>query len=92
MSVAFRFVYLPAFGNDPLNWKRGHSSMIDKMTIQLLQVNTRKTIVPVNVPRVICKNGIGLRALAWTLKGPIADQIVEVARWQGRRRFSRYNV
>ncbi|VDD98003.1 unnamed protein product [Enterobius vermicularis] len=75
-----KFLYVPVFGNDPENWKRGHSTMMDKMVLHMLEVNTRKTVVPVSIPRAICERGISLRSLAWTLKGNVADRLIEVAR------------
>uniref|UniRef100_A0A915CAN8 Uncharacterized protein n=1 Tax=Parascaris univalens TaxID=6257 RepID=A0A915CAN8_PARUN len=75
-----KYVYVPVFGNDPDNWKRGHSTMLDKMVIHMLEVNTRKTVIPVNVPRAICERGISLRSLAWTLRGNTAEHIIQLAR------------
>ncbi|VDK56301.1 unnamed protein product [Anisakis simplex] len=75
-----KYVYVPVFGNDPENWKQGHSTMMDKMVIHMLEVNTRKTVIPVNIPRAVCERGISLRSLAWTLRGNAAEHIVQLAR------------
>uniref|UniRef100_A0A183EN59 ULP_PROTEASE domain-containing protein n=1 Tax=Gongylonema pulchrum TaxID=637853 RepID=A0A183EN59_9BILA len=38
ITVSYRYVYVPVFGNDPNNWKRGHSTMMDKMIIHMIEV------------------------------------------------------
>uniref|UniRef100_A0AAF5PY03 Uncharacterized protein n=1 Tax=Wuchereria bancrofti TaxID=6293 RepID=A0AAF5PY03_WUCBA len=83
-----KFLYVPVFGNDPGNWKRGHSTMMDKIIIHMIEVNTRKTVVPVNVPRTICERGISLRSLAWTLRGNVADHVIQVARGTPAKMFA----
>ncbi|MCP9262239.1 hypothetical protein DINM_005523 [Dirofilaria immitis] len=87
-NSAMKFVYVPVFGNDPGNWKRGHSTMMDKIIIHMIEVNTRKTVVPVNVPRTICERGISLRSLAWTLRGNVADHVIQVARGTPAKMFA----
>jgi hypothetical protein len=82
-----RFVYAPTFGNDPANWANGHSTMEDKLALRVLEANTRKTVVPVNVPRRVCLRGVNLRAIAWTVTGEIGDRLVDAAR--NRARFLR---
>ncbi|EFO20283.2 hypothetical protein LOAG_08204 [Loa loa] len=83
-----KFVYVPVFGNDPGNWKRGHSTMMDKIIIHMIEVNTRKTVVPVNVPRTICERGLSLRSLSWTLRGNVADHVIQVARGTPAKMFA----
>ncbi|KAE9549904.1 hypothetical protein FO519_006888 [Halicephalobus sp. NKZ332] len=75
-----KFVYVPVFGNDPSNWKYGYSTMTDRMVLHLLEANSKRKIVPVNIPRAICRRGLSLRSLAWTVKGYVADSIVNLAR------------
>ncbi|KAH7729845.1 hypothetical protein AAVH_02320 [Aphelenchoides avenae] len=79
-----KYVYVPVFGNDPSNWKYGYSSMMDKMVMHMLEANTRKRVVPVSIPRAICRRGLSLRSLAWTVRGLAADTIVSLP----RRNFS----
>lgn len=86
-----RNLYVPVFGNDPANWDSGHSSMMDKMVLDLIRVNAgpTKSIIPINVPKAICEAGIGLRSLVWQLEGKMADKMVNLARYHGRRRLRR---
>uniref|UniRef100_A0A914SEW6 Uncharacterized protein n=1 Tax=Parascaris equorum TaxID=6256 RepID=A0A914SEW6_PAREQ len=39
------YVYVPVFGNDPDNWKRGHSTMLDKMVIHMLEASSTFIVV-----------------------------------------------
>uniref|UniRef100_A0A915JB91 Uncharacterized protein n=1 Tax=Romanomermis culicivorax TaxID=13658 RepID=A0A915JB91_ROMCU len=73
-------VYLPVFGNDPENWLIGQSTMVDKMAVEMVQVNTRRNVVPVNMPRKICQIGAGLRSLTWLARGEMADKLMTAAR------------
>ena len=86
-------LYVPVFGNDPANWDAGHSSMSDKMATEIISVNAgpTKRVVPINVPKTICEAGIGLRSLVWQLGGDsgLADKIVHLGRYHGRRRLRR---
>uniref|UniRef100_A0A1I8AQH6 Secreted protein n=1 Tax=Steinernema glaseri TaxID=37863 RepID=A0A1I8AQH6_9BILA len=79
-----KFVYVPVFGNDPLNWEQGYSTMTDKMVIHLVEANTRKTVVPVNIPRSICRRGYSLRSLSWVARGSMAEQLIGTARDNAR--------
>uniref|UniRef100_A0A914HP85 Uncharacterized protein n=1 Tax=Globodera rostochiensis TaxID=31243 RepID=A0A914HP85_GLORO len=74
-----RFVFVPVFGNIPANWKLGYSTMRDKLMLQLIGTYTQKAVVPVNVPREICRRGLSLRSLSWTVKGAAASTIAELA-------------
>nr|CAD2141893.1 unnamed protein product [Meloidogyne enterolobii] len=73
-------LFVPVFGNNPANWKRGYSTKTDKMVLRLIETNTRKRVIPVNIPREICRRGISLRSLAWILRGSAANQIRGLAR------------
>uniref|UniRef100_A0A1I8BYQ1 Lactamase_B domain-containing protein n=1 Tax=Meloidogyne hapla TaxID=6305 RepID=A0A1I8BYQ1_MELHA len=75
-----RYLFVPVFGNNPANWKRGYSTKTDKMVLRLIETNTRKRVIPVNIPREICRRGISLRSLAWILRGSAANQIRGLAR------------
>ncbi|KAL3120725.1 hypothetical protein niasHT_008017 [Heterodera trifolii] len=74
-----RFVFVPVFGNIAANWQLGYSTMADKRTVHLIESYTRKTVVPVNVPREICRRGLSLRSLSWTLKGAAAKRIMAMS-------------
>jgi len=84
-----RSLYVPVFGNDPSNWNNGHSTMMDKMVTDILQVNTPKKVLPVNMPQTICETGLSLKSLTWQVTGELSDKLVQLARWHGRRRFFR---
>uniref|UniRef100_A0A914PRT3 Transposase n=1 Tax=Panagrolaimus davidi TaxID=227884 RepID=A0A914PRT3_9BILA len=74
------YVYVPVFGNDPENWKFGYSTMIDRMVIHLLEANSRRKIIPINIPRALCRRGLSLRSLSWSVKGYAADSVINLAR------------
>lgn len=80
LIVTDKFVYQPVFGNDMANWQLGLSTVMDRLVTEMLQVNTRKTVVPINVPHTICQMGAGLRGLSWTVRGSMADQLIDLAR------------
>uniref|UniRef100_A0A915CNU8 Uncharacterized protein n=1 Tax=Ditylenchus dipsaci TaxID=166011 RepID=A0A915CNU8_9BILA len=70
-----KYIYAPVFGNSPSNWERGYSSMMDKisrlaafMVLQMIETNTHKKVIPVSIPRAICRRGLSLRSLAWTVR------------------------
>lgn len=73
-------VYMPVFGNDPKNWRFGHSTAVDRQAIDLLRTNTRKNVVPVNIPHSLCSQGGSLNRLIWKLQGPMADKLISSAR------------
>ena len=75
-----KFVYVPVFGSDPSNWKHGYSTMTDRMVLHLLEANSKRKIIPVSVPRAVCRRGLSLRSMAWTVKGYVADSLVNLAR------------
>ncbi|TMS34444.1 hypothetical protein L596_002036 [Steinernema carpocapsae] len=79
-----KYVYLPVFGSDPSNWEQGYSTMTDKMVTHLVEANTRKTVVPVSVPRAICRRGYSLRSLSWVARGAIAEKLIGAARDHAR--------
>lgn len=54
--------------------------MTDKMALHTIETNTHKKVIPINIPRAICKRGLSLRSLAWTVKGHAADIIIDMAR------------
>jgi len=83
------YLYMPVYGNDPANWEHGHSSMMDKVVTQIVQSNTARVVVPVNIPRVLCAIGENIRALSWSVEGPQAQVIVNAARWTARQRALR---
>uniref|UniRef100_A0A7E4V9T2 ULP_PROTEASE domain-containing protein n=1 Tax=Panagrellus redivivus TaxID=6233 RepID=A0A7E4V9T2_PANRE len=75
-----KYVYVPVFGSDPSNWKFGYSTMTDRMVVHLLEANSRRKIIPVNIPRALCRRGLSLRSIAWSVRGYAADNIVNHAR------------
>jgi len=80
MLVTETSVYFPVFGNDPENWRKGYSSMMDRHAQQTVQVNTRKRMVPINVPNAVCEIGGSPISLAWQIEGTIADRLIQIAR------------
>ncbi|WP_353572356.1 agmatine deiminase family protein [Candidatus Albibeggiatoa sp. nov. BB20] len=68
-----KYVYMPLFFDDPENTE------IDKDIFSLFKDNTKKTVVPISVPHVICRMGGNLRCLSWQVEGQIADKLVAAA-------------
>jgi len=50
-------------------------------SLKTIQANTRKKVIAVEIPRVICKNGISLKSLVWTVKGgKLADYLLTITK------------
>jgi hypothetical protein len=80
--------------------------MMDKMVAQIIQVgavyahkcahnvslqaNTRKVVIPVNMPRSLCSQNISIRSLCWSItQAEAAQKLVDAARWDGSNRAAR---
>lgn len=54
--------------------------MMDKMVLQMIETNTHKKVIPITIPRSVCRRGLSLRSMAWTVHGHAADTIINIAR------------
>jgi hypothetical protein len=91
LKITIRCIYLPVYGSDPENWKRGFSTsklyyliyhlnvlVTDKMTQHMIEANTRKIVVPISIPYSFCRRGFTLRSISWVVKGLPAEQIIQI--------------
>lgn len=76
-----RYLYVPVFGSDKENQKRGQTVQRDMAALTQVAKHSKKTVVPIPIPYKVCVLGGNTRCLAWHEDaGGVADDIMEAAR------------
>lgn len=73
-------IFLPNFGQDADNRRRGYMPTTDKTVTDIIRRNTGKTVVTMPVKQSVCEMGGSPRSLTWQLRGSLADKLIRMAR------------
>ena len=61
--------------------------MMDRMVLQIIQANTHKTVIPVNMPRSLCTMSLSIRSMTWSVtQADAAQKLVDAARFDHKNR------
>jgi len=73
-------IFLPNFGADVNNRRRGYMPAADEIATDLVRRHTDKSVVTVAVKQSVCEMGGSPRSFTWQLKGNLADKLIRMAR------------
>ena len=61
-------LYVPIFGKCCENQQKSQSEELDSQVLSIIQSNTSKKVIPINVPYKVCRMGGSVRCLSWQLE------------------------